>query len=239
MKSTVIDGYNVLEYKKACIYIIEDIMEFEICNEIIELIKKIPMIKKIKSKGSNVECYVNILQELLEYDDTYYYYFNNNNENNNEMLLTNNLNGVKKEYLKNIEEIITNKIKILRNIFIKINGHIKLNYNSGYSLRKIYGKTYNHIDGLNCGTSKDELLSLDNDYNSEFVVRNTSIIFALNDDFEGGIFNFHNYDLSLKLKRGSVILFPPYWNNPHSVTAVENNYRYTINTWSYETIGFQ
>jgi hypothetical protein len=238
MTSTVVEGYNVLEYKKACIYIIDDIMDSELCNEIIELIKKIPMIKKIKCKGSNVECYVNILQELLDYDDTHYYYFNNN-ENNNEIKLTNNLNGVKKEYLKNIEEIITNKIKIIRNILLKINGHIKLNYNSGYCFRKIYGQTHKHIDGLNCGTTKDEVLSLNNDYNNEIVVRNTSIIFALNDDYEGGIFNFHNYDLSFKLKRGSVILFPPYWNNPHSVTAVEKNYRYTINTWSYEKIGFQ
>jgi hypothetical protein len=45
------------------------------------------------------------------------------------------------------------------------------------------------------------------------------------------------YNISLKMKKGSVIIFPPYWTHLHEVSNLENNtYRYTINTWTLENI---
>mgnify|MGYP003968137707 CR=1 FL=1 len=62
----------------------------------------------------------------------------------------------------------------------------------------------------------------------------TSIV-MLNDDYEGGIFHFPNQKISVKLKKGQLIAFPPYWTHLHGVEAVINNtYRYTINTWLFE-----
>ena len=62
-----------------------------------------------------------------------------------------------------------------------------------------------------------------------------SIIIALNDDYEGGEFYFPTQDFKIKLKKGQIIAFPPYWTHPHMVDSpTDGTYRYTINTWLYE-----
>ena len=62
-----------------------------------------------------------------------------------------------------------------------------------------------------------------------------SIIIALNDDYEGGEFYFPKQDFRVKLKKGDILCFPPYYTHPHMVEAPLNRtYRYTINTWLYE-----
>ena len=94
----------------------------------------------------------------------------------------------------------------------------------GYTLRKIYGGTKLHADSIHSEHG-----------GSEDFVRCLSIIIVLNDDYDGGIFNFPNHGLKLKLKKGEAVLFPPYWTHPHSVTSVgEGQARYTINTWILE-----
>ena len=62
-----------------------------------------------------------------------------------------------------------------------------------------------------------------------------SIIICLNDDYEDGEFYFPIQDFRIKLKKGQIIAFPPYWTHQHMVSTPTNNtYRYTINTWLYE-----
>ena len=91
----------------------------------------------------------------------------------------------------------------------------------GYTLRKIYGGTKRHVDGVHSKTGGF----------TKFV-RALSFIAVLNDDYDGGIFNFPAQNLKFKVKKGEVVLFPPYWTHPHSVTSVgEGQARYTINTW--------
>jgi len=91
-------------------------------------------------------------------------------------------------------------------------------------LRKIFGKTNLHVDNPRYLTDKENIRCL-------------SVIIALNDNFEGGVFNFPYHKFSKKLKKGSVICFPPYWTHPHEVSSVENNkFRYTITTWMMEKI---
>ena len=97
---------------------------------------------------------------------------------------------------------------------------------SGYCLRKIYGPTRYHVDGL----FKNNVHPI-----SLYEIRNLSIIIALNDDYEGGQFYFPSQDRVIKLKKGQIIAFPPYWTHPHTVLAPLNGtYRYTINTWLYQ-----
>lgn len=89
-------------------------------------------------------------------------------------------------------------------------------------LRKIYGNTRLHVDhiqGLH-GPS-----------------RCVSIIIALNEDYEGGEFVFPVQGRKIKLKRGQLIAFPPYWTHPHYTNDLENaTFRYTVNTWLHQNI---
>jgi hypothetical protein len=65
---------------------------------------------------------------------------------------------------------------------------------SGYCLRKIYGPTRQHADGIFDYTNRDEPISI-------YKIRNLSIIIALNDDYEGGQFYFPSQDRVIKLKK--------------------------------------
>ena len=86
---------------------------------------------------------------------------------------------------------------------------------TGYQLRKITDKTYEHIDNI---------------YTDGTKARNASIILGLNSDYEGGEFHFPEQDFSTTVKRGEAIVFPVYYLYPHYVDA-PIGYRYTINTW--------
>lgn len=99
---------------------------------------------------------------------------------------------------------------------------------SGYCLRKIYGPTRLHADGININPINNRYLPIKK-------IRNMSVIICLNDDYDGGEFYFPSQDYKIKLKKGQIISFPPYWTHPHMVSEPKNNtYRYTINTWLYE-----
>jgi hypothetical protein len=99
---------------------------------------------------------------------------------------------------------------------------------SGYCLRKIYGPTRLHKDGININP-------IDNRYLPIKKIRNMSLIICLNDNYEGGEFYFPCQDFKIKLKKGQIIAFPPYWTHPHMVSELINKtYRYTINTWLFE-----
>ena len=87
---------------------------------------------------------------------------------------------------------------------------------TGYQLRKITGKTIEHIDGI---------YALETGH-----ARTVSIILGLNSDYEGGEFHFPEQDFSTTVKRGEAIVFPVYFLYPHYVDA-PIGYRYTINTW--------
>ncbi len=87
-------------------------------------------------------------------------------------------------------------------------------------LRKIKGPTRKHIDGVLDDTSK---------------LRNMSVIIALNDDYEGGEICFPVQSVTIKLKKGQAVAFPPYWTHPHYTNElIGNTFRYTLNFWTYE-----
>jgi hypothetical protein len=98
---------------------------------------------------------------------------------------------------------------------------------SGYTIRKIFGPTRLHSDGIS-SNKKLEFIPVKK-------IRNLTMITCLNDDYEGSLFYFPNQNKIIRLDKGEIILFPPYWTHPHLVTSLLNNtYRYTLHTWFFE-----
>lgn len=63
------------------------------------------------------------------------------------------------------------------------------------------------------------------------IPRALSCIIALNDDYDGGEISFFSRELSYKLKKGSVIMFPSNFMYPHEIQKVTSGTRYSIITW--------
>ena len=61
-------------------------------------------------------------------------------------------------------------------------------------------------------------------------LRYVAFIYYLNDDFEGGETVFYP-DVSIKPKKGSVLLFPPYWMFPHRGNPVIKGKKYILSTY--------
>ena len=173
------------------IFVIENVISDSLCNELVELVNTSPLMFKDFSKDgkNNAECYEFLLSDHLQ-DNKY------------------------KNYDNLLVPIVYNCFDTVK----KLRRDLKISMDSGYSLRKFYGKTYDHIDWIYEDKNESRVLTL--------------IIF-LNDNYEGGVFNFTSHNISYRLKKGSALLFPPYWTHPHNVTPVKNgHYRYTINTWA-------
>lgn len=250
MIERIIDDYKVIEYDKTNILIIENIIEDTLCNDLINLINTLPLDKHVYKKGNNVNCYSTILNNIINNNQEEFYSFSTaeieikrslENIINKKKVSTNKLNGISKDKLKEYKSIIDEKIKLLDKLISKTELKLSFNSISAYILRKIFGKTRTHIDGINLNehSSNNIFYVKDNILNDSIntLIRNASIIFTLNDNYDGGTFRFPYQDVSIKLKKGSVLIFPPYWTHPHETDELENNtFRYTISTWSYEEI---
>ena len=183
---------------------------------------------------------------MIKINDDLYYEFSTDESKYNELLqnikfkksiYTNKLNGMKNTDFTDYKTKMNNIMLIIKSLMYQINPEIVFDYNTNYILRKIYGKTRLHIDGIYEVQESNINFIKDNIYGNYKMVRESSIIFGLNDDYDGGLFNFPYYDVSLKLKKGSVLIFPPFWTHKHQVYELENNtYRYTISTWSCRQI---
>ena len=236
------DGYRLINYKKLHIYIIENLIEDELCIKTINLINRLRLKKTIISNNSNVRCYHHNLRELLKLDDSLIYEFSSdpiifdkllNDLKKGEISYYNEINGIQKKELSEFISIFDDKTKIIKDIMKDVNNKLKFDYNCGYTLRKIYNNTNIHIDNLTSGEEfQENKNNKNNKNNNKIIMRNVSAIFSLNDGYDGGEFIFPDFDLSIKLKKGSVIMFPPYWTHLHGTKPLLNDtYRYTVNTW--------
>lgn len=242
------NGHNIIEYVNKNIYIIENVLNNEICDELKKMIDDIPKKKKTYENGNNVKCYTAFMNDLLERKDDLFYSFSTDNSEyetllqnaNNNIFHTNALNGLTQEYLKKCKKHMDFAFETTSNVMESFNKQYKLIGNTGFQLRKIYGETKLHFDGINQIEYKKDLWFIKNrTIGDKKTIRNVTFVMHLNDDYEGGLFKFPLQDIEVKLKKGSVIIFPPYWTHPHCVSELENNtYRYTINTWGCEFIEY-
>jgi hypothetical protein len=108
----------------------------------------------------------------------------------------------------------------------QINNRIPIKGMTSFELRKVYGETRRHQDGLFDST-------IETDYGKVKSTRSLTMIITLNDNFNGGIYTFHNQNFTIKPKKGTAILFPPYYTHPHSVSHVDN-FRYICSAWALD-----
>jgi predicted 2-oxoglutarate/Fe(II)-dependent dioxygenase YbiX len=64
--------------------------------------------------------------------------------------------------------------------------------------------------------------------------RSISVLIYLNDDYEGGELEFVHFDLKIKPKAGTVILFPPNYPYRHIAHPVTSGTKYAVVTWYQE-----
>lgn len=234
------NGYNIREYVGKQIYVVENLFTKEDCNELINFIIQLPKKNEYLKDGSNVQGYSNILQDQLLIDDTKYYQFDMSLKSIN---ITNKLNGLSNYDIREKIEKINKKFKELYEILSKINNRIHIKYNSNYIMRIITDATRVHIDGaiefkLNVNDKtfilNEKLKHMESDIlnMNVTVIRALSTIVGLNGDYDGGELQFPEQDVSIKIKEGEIVCFPPYWTHPHKTTTLLNNTkRYTITCW--------
>lgn len=185
-------------YPKNQIFLLDNFISTNDCNTFIDIIDKYAVDKEEWGDSYNVFCNYLQLENFKEKE-------------------------LKKQIDDKIFKYINNFVNILQDEY-KIN----CSGDSGYCLRKIYGPTRFHKDGININPIDDKYIPIRK-------IRNMSIIIALNDDYNNGTFHFPNQNFKVKLKKGQLIAFPPYWTHIHGVEPpTDNTFRYTINTWLYE-----
>jgi hypothetical protein len=183
------------------IFTVANIFTENDCNEIVNCIMKNSSLWRQRDigPGSNnyVECKFLLVDNLIKLD----------------------IHGAKE-----LDSLIFKRVNAVLTALRDIRPDFKGVKDDGYTLRKIFGRTNLHADGVHSKTGGFEKF-----------VRCLSFIIVLNDDYDGGIFNFPRQGLKFKVKKGEAVMFPPYWTHPHSVTSVgEGQARYTINTWILE-----
>ncbi len=125
---------------------------------------------------------------------------------------------------------VIEKIKELFKSVSEKNDKIKIKGQTLFELRKVYGETRIHQDGVFNG----DIIETENNGKVK-TVRSLTIVVSLNDDFEGGIYNFPNQNITIKPKKGTAILFPPYYTHPHAVSAIETGkFRYICSSWALD-----
>jgi len=173
------------------IFVIENVITADECKEYIKIIDETQLVKdEISTEAkNNVECFRMDLSDFSKNDIKY--------------------QEVDKKIFKTVNKCFF--------IAKKLTPTIEITRDCGYSFRKVWGRTKQHIDYVFSDTSESRTLSM---------------ILLLNDDYHGGIFLFPNQKVEYRLKKGSAIIFPPYYTHPHSVSGVNpGEFRYTINTW--------
>jgi hypothetical protein len=228
------------------IYIVKNIIDVDLCNEFINLIDALPLQKRTYAKYNNVMCYVTTLTDCLQASDELYYVFPSSVSEHNDILSNlkqkkilygTPLNGIRRSEVVKYNDIMTEKMGVLSDIMMELKiSEMKFD-NTGYILRRIYGPTRLHSDGITEIYNSNVNFIKGKRVDQYRMIRNASVVFALNDNYEGGIFEFPYQNISVKLDRGSVIIFPPFWTHPHKTTELLNGtVRYTINTWTCQQV---
>lgn len=200
-----------------------------------EMKKDMEVKKEIKVKikelqSTNIYIIDNVFDDelcdkLIDYIDS----------SNTTRLSFSNKNNVECFSVNNIEQNNVNKFVIenIRKIFELVTGYnnrINVSAQTLFELRKVYGETRLHQDGV-----FDMPVSINDSPTKIRSVRSLTIVITLNDDFNGGVYHFPNQNVSIKPKKGTAILFPPYYTHPHQVSQIEpGKYRYICSSWGLD-----
>ena len=169
---------------------------------------------------------ISLCDEFIDVIEKNIFVKDNWKDGNNVMCHPISLENLPKELYNKYDKILFGVINKIIN-FLHHNFDITAKGDCGYTLRKIYGPTRFHIDGIVVDNEHEHIMSVHK-------VRCMSLVIALNDNYDEGEFHFPAQKYKIKLKRGQAIAFPPYWTHEHGVTCPRNGFRYTINTWLYE-----
>ena len=187
-------------------FIIKDELE-EINLTSIYILRNVISNKKMQDIKKFIDKYANIIGEYSDENNvkSTYLHFQDIEQYNSKIY-----QEIKRtfEYIRNKTEIPIHNLKS------------SVDY-SAMQLRKINGPTRMHVDALTSPIFENQTTN----------IRIYSVIVALNSDYEGGQFYFPRQNVTVKLKAGEALIFPPYWTYPHCTNALNGTFRYTINTW--------
>lgn len=170
----------------------------------------------IKGLLSEQECKL-IISEM---DEKMTYTYNNYGYGNNVQC-----------HIANSIDLLSIKSQIIEklvDVTLKMNEYV-LGFNadsfSKIQLRRVYGRTREHSDGLFDSTAESQI-----NYGIIKHIRAYTLVVTLNDDFYGGLYEFQKQNFIYKPAAGECLIFPPYLTHPHAVSLV-NKHRYILSTW--------
>jgi hypothetical protein len=222
-----------LDYNKTCNYeticqkmLLQPAKETEMLESNVYLSNKSSLSDNIYVLNKEHFISSELCDELVHYMDTHssehFEKWSPNFNVNCRFISFNHDNDLKNKYDNTIFKVINSIIHFMYMTF-----DIKSSGDCGYTLRKIFGPTRAHSDGIRVEAKNDVI--------STHRIRNVSVIICLNSDYEEGQFYFPKQNKLIKLEKGEIILFPPYWTHPHMVLSPsQNTYRYTLHTWLFE-----
>lgn len=138
------------------------------------------------------------------------------------LLITKNAKN-KDEVAKNIHNQIYYKIEEAMNWYKdKFNLNFELYHEPYIALKYENGEEYKaHFDG------------------TTQTARSVSIVFYLNDDYEGGEIEFVNFNLKIKPKANSLIIFPSNYAYSHIAHKITKGKKYAVVTWLHDWLSPQ
>ena len=117
---------------------------------------------------------------------------------------------------KEVDQLLFTYVSKIIGFYNSSHRHIDLSVDEGYNLLRYRpgGKYEQHTDQ---GPKNN---------------RAVTIIFNLNDDYEGGELSFFSYDKTYHLAKGDVIVFPSSFMFDHGIRPVTSGIRYSMVTWA-------
>lgn len=108
---------------------------------------------------------------------------------------------------------------------VKANGRM---FYSAFQLRKVYGPTRQHIDNVFPQV-------VDTNGKRDVYVRIATIIITFTDSND--VLHFPYQNKQIQLHKGTVVMFPPYWNFSHYATKGDTSLtRFCLQTWILERL---
>jgi predicted 2-oxoglutarate/Fe(II)-dependent dioxygenase YbiX len=189
------------------IHLIEDEFSPELCNEIIEEYEEDSLWRN-STTVNNTEGYRTCIEIPIS----------------DERVMS------KNPRRRELDSIVFTKVsEIAINYADVFDGFLGYNQDSGYTLLKYgEGKFYKeHTDDFQSLITDAQ----GNIKRDSLIKRKITLIVQLNDDFEGGGLSFFNDTYKVKVKQGSVILFPSVYMYPHQALPVTKGTRWSLITW--------